>query len=511
MKLSLLDSSYWEIGQLQGELVNLSVTVSASSDIRRVSSMTLHMGSAEQLSTDYLSAWVERMVRLYYGIYNPDTDEIRYWLLGSFLFTSTSYTIDALNHQMSLSIADMMAAATQERGSQIGYGIKYPAGSSIANSLKATVARFSPYKKYDICEFEDTVPYDIEPTMGSYPIDAMKSLVGLFPWYEQFYSRDGVYTVRKIPTTMSAGVVMTANELAQVVISEKGGDVSYSTIKNCTEIWGKEIDANYTAVACSSSNGLYTLTIHSTYKTYESGALIAFTPNVNSVAGQKLRVSGLDAYDIVVEQGDGAWRNLKTDELIADTLYVVKYFDKKFILQGEALIHVMCMEYNKRPSDSEILGLKAFHGCENIRFVINPESQFACDRIGVVKQVMSDGDYANIYTTELAYERAKYDNWKASRLQESIQIQTLFVPWLDVNEKVEYTSLATGLTNQYLIQQIEVSPYTGIMTITMVRFYPLYPWTDGTLEPDVPNAALLLDETGNVLTDESDYALSWIE
>lgn len=507
MKLSLLDSSYWEIGQLQGELVELSLTVSANSDIRRVSNMTLHMGAAEQLTTDYLSAWVERMVQMYYGIYDPDIDEIRYWLLGSFLFTSTSYTVDALNHQMSLSIADMMAAATQERGSQIGYGIKYPAGSSIANSLQATVARFSPYKKYDICEFEDTVPYDIEPAMGSYPIDAMKALVGLFPWYEQFYSKDGVYTVRKIPATMESDVVMTADKLAQVVISEKGGDVSYSTVKNCTEIWGKEIDPNYTATSCASSDGMYTLTIHSTYETYENGSLIAFTPDTNSVQEHKLRVGNLVAYEIIVEEGDGTQRAILTDELVAGRLYVVKYLNQKFILQGEALIHVMCMEYNEAPSDIEIMGLKAFHACEDIRFVINPDSPFACDRIGVVKQAYADGDYANIYTTELAYERAAYENWKATRLQESLQIQTLFLPWLDVNEKVEYTSLATGVTNQYLIQQIEVSPYTGIMTITMTRFYPLYPWIAPSGSPDALSGEVWIDENGAVLTDESGCVL----
>lgn len=509
MKLSLLDSSYWEVEQLQGELVELSLTVAADSDIRRVSSMTLHMGEPEKLNTDYLSVWVERMVRMYYGIYDPDTQDVRYWLLGSFLFTSTSYTVDALNHQMSLSIADMMAAATQERGSQIGYGIKYPAGSSIANSLQATVARFSPYKKYDICEFEDVVPYDIEPSMGSYPIEPMKTLVGLFPWYEQFYSKDGVYTVKRIPTTLESGIVMTAEELAQVVIREKSGDVSYSTVKNCTEIWGRELDPNYTATSCTGTSGTYTLKIHSTYTVYEGGSLIAFTPNVNCTAGQKMRVGTLPIYDIVVEEGDGTKRPIKANELVRDVLYVVKYINQQFILQGEALIHVMCMEYNEMPSDTEIEGLKTFHGCNNIKFVINADSPYACDRIGVVKQVKSEGDYANIYTTELAYERAAYDNWQATRLQESMQIETLFMPWLDVNEKIEYTSLATGVTNQYLIQNIEVSPYTGVMTITMTRFYPLYPWTDGTISADALSGNVLTDENGFVLTDRSGNVLCW--
>ena len=502
MKLSLLDSSYWEIGQLQGELMELSLTVSANSDIRRVSSMTLHMGNAEEMDENYLSAWIERMVRMYYGIYDPETDTVRYWLLGSFLFTATSYVIDAANHSMNLSIADMMVAATQERGTQIGYGIKYPVGSSIADSLQATVARFSPYKQYNICEFEDSIPYDIEPAMGSYPIDALKALVGLFPWYEQFYSKDGVYTVRQVPTTEQEGVVMTADELSKVVIREKSGDVAYSTVKNCIEIWGKEIDSNYTATSCTDFNGVYELTIHSTYSTYENGALINFTPDVNSMIGQKLRVGALDVCPIVVEDGAGNRRPVQQDEIQAGRAYVVKYTNQQFVFQGEALIHVMCMAYNQMPSNEEILGLKAFYACEDIRFVINSESPFACDRIGVINKVCADGDYANIYTTELAHERAAYENWKAAKLQETMQIETLFLPWLDVNEKVEYKSLATGVVSQYLIQNIEVSPYTGAMTLTLTRFYPLYPWTDVAVVAIVDTAGtVVMDVNGYVLTE----------
>lgn len=100
-----------------------------------------------------------------------------------------------------------------------------------------------------------------------------------------------------------------------------------------------------------------------------------------------------------MEAGNGTQRPLERDELLAGVLYVIKYFDHKFILQGEALIHAMCMEYNVRPSETEIQGLKLFHGCDNIMFDIEPNSPFACDRIGVVKQTLFDGDYSNIYTT----------------------------------------------------------------------------------------------------------------
>lgn len=475
LKISLLDSAYQEIEQLQGEMVELSLTADGDSDIRRVSTLVMHIDDAMELATNYFGIWMDRMVWLSYGIFDNETNNIKWWLLGSFLFSASSYTFDVSNHQLSLSLVDMMAAATQERGSQVGYGIKFPAGSSISNALQATVARFSPYKECNICEFEDVIPYDIEGAMGSYPITVLKSLVSLFSWYEQFYSRDGVYTVRRIPTALGESAVMQAEDMEQVIIKE-GGNVSYADIKNCTEIWGKEIDPNYTARSCVSSGNTYVLTIHDTYETYEDGALIAFTPDSNSGQAQKMRIGELESYDVLVENGDGTKRKLNSDELVAGVLYVVKYVNEQFILQGEALIHVMCMEYNVMPSDSEILGLKAFHGCENIKFVIDPTSPYACDRIGIVKQVLHDGEYSNIYTTQLAYERATYENWKSTRLQDNITLEALFIPWLDVNQKIEYRSIATGETHQYLIRKIDVNPMSGTMTLTLTRFYPLYPW-----------------------------------
>lgn len=483
LRVSLLDDADTELEQLEGQLIELNLTVDGDSDIRRVSTLVMHVDESEPLAANFFGVWMDRKVQLYYGIVDTARNETQWWLLGTFLFSASSYSFDASSRQLSMSLVDLMATMTQERGSQIGYGVSYPADSSIADALEVTIARFSPYKDCDICEFEDVIPYDIEETMGSYPIALLKSLVSLYPWYEHYYSKEGVYTVRRLPTTLAEEAVMTAEDMNQIVISENG-DVTYSDVKNCTEIWGKEIDPNYMAIGCSSQSGIYTLTMSGTFETYEYGALIAFAPNVACVAGQKLRVETLDAYTIYVEDGSGQQRSLNAGELTADVNYVVKYVDGKFILQGEMLIHVMCMEYNERPSESKIIGLKSFHNCENIQFTIVPNSPYACDRIGIVKQVLSEGEYQNIYTTQLAYERASYENWKATRLQDDITLETLFVPWLDVNQKVEYKSIATGETHQYLIRKIQVNPQSGTMSLSLARFYSLYPWMDWGAEND---------------------------
>lgn len=482
LKLSLVDNRYQEIDQLEGELIDLSLTISAESDIRRVASANLHFdllgAGTGDFITNYFGRWMQQMVWLYYGIYDKQLTQIRWFLLGSFLFTSSSYTYDASNRQLSLSLADMMSAMTEERGSQIGYSLMFPADSNIADALESTIARFSNYKATDICQFEDTVPYDITIGMGGYPLTALKKLVELYPWYEQFYTTEGVYTARRIPTAMEDSVTIGADDLCKAVISETGS-VDYREVKNCTEIWGRNIDANYTATDCISTGIMYGLIMGSEFSAYEDGMLVCFTADEDNKEGQHLSIENMSSYPIMVESGIGQRRVITAGEMKAMTTYVVRYTDNQFILQGEAQIHVMCMEYNVRPSDTEITGLKAFHNCNDLQIVVNPDSPFACDRIGIIKQVLYDGDYASIYTTQLAHERASYENWKTTRLQDSITLETLFIPWLDVNQKVAYKSVVTGETWQYIIRSIEVSPMSGIMNIKMVRFYPLYPWLEG--------------------------------
>ena len=58
-----------------------------------------------------------------------------------------------------MDLVDMMAAATEIRGSQIGGGgVKIEAGQNIRSAFIATVSEFSPFSRFDVVEFEDTIP-----------------------------------------------------------------------------------------------------------------------------------------------------------------------------------------------------------------------------------------------------------------------------------------------------------------------------------------------------------------
>jgi hypothetical protein len=115
----------------------------------------------------------------------------------------------------------------------------------------------------------------------------------------------------------------------------------------------------------------------------------------------------------------------------------------------------------------------------NISYVVEPNSPFCRDLEGVgeIRDILSSGEYENIYSEDLATERAKYELWKATDLLDTITLNMIEIPWLSVNQKIRYTSNVTGVTDTYIVKKKTGSSTGGTMTITCQRFQPLYPWT----------------------------------
>ena len=106
----------------------------------------------------------------------------------------------------------------------------------------------------------------------------------------------------------------------------------------------------------------------------------------------------------------------------------------------------------------------------------DPNSPFSIDKIGMRLQVLSGGDYDNITTTTLAQERAEYENWLKSRLTDTLTLETVIIPFLEVNQKIEYRKLSDGSIDSYIIKSLSYSFTSGTMTITMMKFYELDPF-----------------------------------
>lgn len=123
--------------------------------------------------------------------------------------------------------------------------------------------------------------------------------------------------------------------------------------------------------------------------------------------------------------------------------------------------------------------------CDNIGYVVNPDSPFTISKIGEKINVCDGGDFSKIYTDELALQRAEYELYLSSRLTDSISVECILIPWFDVNNKVSYTAKTSSNhePSQYMISSINFDIGSGTMKMKMSHFYPFYP--NSVVLPDV--------------------------
>ena len=60
--------------------------------------------------------------------------------------------------------------------------------------------------------------------------------------------------------------------------------------------------------------------------------------------------------------------------------------------------------------------------------------------------------------------------YQTTAMRDTVTLSLIIIPWLDVNQKIEYTPSISGTTGQYIIQSISWSTLEGTMTMTLYRF-----------------------------------------
>ena len=88
--------------------------------------------------------------------------------------------------------------------------------------------------------------------------------------------------------------------------------------------------------------------------------------------------------------------------------------------------------------------------------------------------VKTGDEFDNIMSNSVAEQNAIYFNRKSSSMNDTVEISTKLVPWLDVNQKVEYQKIDDDTPKQYIVKGISHNLSSCISTITLQRFYPLY-------------------------------------
>lgn len=470
--IDILNDHFKKIGTLDGEVINDSYSFNADSDVRKTMNLSIHVVNSSLMIGRDKKIWFDKYLDVSMGIKNVRAGEIVRYPIGTFLFYDIGYDFDAQNRLLTLSLVDRVADLNGDRrGVLAGTGTVIPADSDIRQAMVDTITTLGGIKKYRIDDIQKTVPYDLEFSQGATVWDIVKELRDLYPGWESFFDGD-TFIHQAYPTTTSAPVVIDDTILRPLVISESIQN-QMNSIKNVVEVWGKCLDADYYTETVSANGSAITAT-YTGVNTLAIGSTFGFKAPASNSGACTLKINAFTAYPIYGENNT----NLTAGQITAGKSYVVKYKNGYFYFQGEYQIAAIAKLVTKEPSDAEKAFDLANEPTDNIVYVIEPESPYAVDVIGEMRVNHSGGEYDNIYSEELAVQRAQYDLWLATDMQETINLQCVDVPWLDVNQKIRYTSYTTGETHDYIIVTKNGSTTEGLMIINCTKFQPLYSWAE---------------------------------
>lgn len=482
LRLEVLNTRYQILAAIEGEALGAQITISAESDMRRTCSLDMLVKDASYQISESSYFWLDKYIRVYYGLYDLANQDTSYYLLGTYMLCDNAYSYNVSERRLTLGLVDLMARGTDARGSAQGsQQTLIEADGSIRGAMISTLSQMMGVERYKIIDFPSNqieVPYDLEFSAGVYPYEILRQLCDLYPCREIYFDIDGTFVCGNVPSGVNDILTLDKTYMDALLISERR-DIAFSAIKNVTEIWGQEIEAERTAASCVTSDAVYQIAV-SDITTLDDGVSYCFTPDTTNVANMRLQINETTDCPIVIRNDlqDGTYRYdpVEAGVMLANRPYVVYYSESKFLLYGELNIHAIAMAVNAEPTNDEKAEYEAMFACHDIKYVVNPLDVFAVERLGIIRQTLTGDTYDNIYTTQLALDRAAYENWKTTRLQDVVNLEIIAVPWLDVNQLLEYTSPSTGAVLRVMTQSISFDLTAGTMAITASKYYPYYPW-----------------------------------
>lgn len=451
IKINLLNFSYQTIDSLEGNAISGNITVDANADVRRTCQIQLVVTNSTFEVKSGGKIFLDRLIQIYVGVDNIHSGDITWFNEGIYLINQPTYQYDATTNTLSFAGLDLMSKMTGARnGYLVGTTYEVPQGSDIRGAIIA-VLQLAGFTNYVVETNQTTteVPITLDFDQGKTQYDILCGLRDIEPFHQIYFDVDGVFHYDLIPSGQNENVVIDDSTWIPNVISESIA-VDFEGVKNSIEVYGQSHDIEYYSTATTVSESVLSLTIAglTTFAQYD---MIGFTTPSAITGNIQLNVNATGALNLVDLED-----NIIT-ALDANTYYVAAYqvSSNNWLFLGHQQAYAVYKD-------------------------TNPQSPFYIGNpAGEIKFVCSGGEYENIQFDELALERAQYEIYLRCRLNDTVQLTTIPIYYLDVHQLASYTPKANNsfqITYQYMIQSISFDlSETGVQTIALSKYYPAYP------------------------------------
>ena len=449
-----------------------------------------------------------------------DGTKIYWYNEGCYTFTSNGFTYSATANTVQASCVDWVAKLNGDLGGQLVGGThRIEKNTRIGDAIWVTLRQEAELQKYSIDYWSRNVPHDLDYDTGSTVWDILTELRDLYYPFEMYFD-DDTFVCKEIPSGFDDPPVLDPEVFAGLVTNDgESATVDYSTVRNCVEVFGATIDADGAATVkgWSGANKTLNLTLDASETTWKSETKISFVAPANVPAATTDENGNVTsgAMTIVLtftwkykdkDNNEQVGSETKTSTLyrsltdadgadviqdpgcIKATKYYVLQWNPNtghFYFLGQQQSHAMAKLVDEIPSDDEIAAQKEEDGCDNMAFICvnDPDNiddlynaRLSIEKIGRRTEILSGGDYENYTTDDAAMEVCQYELWKRARLTDGLSVTTRLVPWLDVNEKIQYAAKYLGGKTpvEWIIKSISMNLGEGTMSLSLSRYYPYY-------------------------------------
>lgn len=253
IKVDLLNFNFQTVNSLEGKVTDGSISIDATSDIRRTCNITLVVENSENILAPGGQVWLDKFIKVYVGTDNPRNNNETVWNnMGLFLINNPESVYNATTNTITFEGLDLMAKLTGRRNGQLpAVTTVVPAESKVADVVKQTITQLGGFDKYIIQDAGYEIPYDIKKDMGSTIYDLLVEIRDLYSDWEMFFDVDGVFHWQQIPNGINEPVVLDFNQLKQKVIISETIDVDFENVKNHIIVYGRLLDNGEQVMATS--------------------------------------------------------------------------------------------------------------------------------------------------------------------------------------------------------------------------------------------------------------------
>lgn len=274
------DETGVQVGEIQG-IVSGTMSIAADSDVRRTANITIQPTLLEHIKLEEESlVWLNRNLRLYVGLWNFRTNDYKWYPLGTYVYTNTSGTYDATNHQLTVNLSDFVTKLNGTVTGNIGAeNIKFPGyeedpdtgepityyviRDAVVWLLKDTLG-ITNVQIDDIGEYyglEDhndnweayrekfpqwnVIPYDLEYSAGTTVWTILSAIRDLYPKYEMYFDQETNTFVAQLVPTMNKDDIFLYDEYIQSVLISESTAVDMTAVRNVVEVWGQTFEPDF--------------------------------------------------------------------------------------------------------------------------------------------------------------------------------------------------------------------------------------------------------------------------